>query len=111
MGAACSAGHRHLSAGAPGDPTGWESWVDGLQIDDGGAPPVVLHVITRYQRGGSERRVQDSIPQSYSGVTILYVAQRISAVIDLENIFLLENGAIVGQGTHEELLQSISLES
>lgn len=35
--------------------------MDGLQIDDGGAPPVVLHVITRYQRGGSERRVQDSI--------------------------------------------------
>lgn len=34
--------------------------VDDLQ-DDGAALPVVLHVITRYQRGGSERRVQDSI--------------------------------------------------
>jgi glycosyltransferase involved in cell wall biosynthesis len=35
--------------------------VDALHVDDGEAPPVVLHVITRYQRGGSERRVQDSI--------------------------------------------------
>jgi glycosyltransferase involved in cell wall biosynthesis len=35
--------------------------VDALHVDEGGTPPVVLHVITRYQRGGSERRVQDSI--------------------------------------------------
>jgi glycosyltransferase involved in cell wall biosynthesis len=28
---------------------------------DVGAPPLVLHVCTRYQRGGSERRIRDSI--------------------------------------------------
>lgn len=29
--------------------------------DDATSPPVVLHVCTRYQRGGSERRIRDSI--------------------------------------------------
>jgi glycosyltransferase involved in cell wall biosynthesis len=32
-----------------------------MKADDPGPSPVVLHVITRYQRWGSDRRVQDSI--------------------------------------------------
>lgn len=35
--------------------------MESLRVEDGEAPPMALHVITRYQRGGSERRVQDSI--------------------------------------------------
>ena len=35
--------------------------MEGLRAEDGEARPIALHVITRYQRGGSERRVQDSI--------------------------------------------------
>ena len=41
-----------------------------------------------------------------NNVTTLYVAQRISAVIDLDKIVLLENGEIIAMGTHEELLES-----
>jgi ATP-binding cassette subfamily B multidrug efflux pump len=37
------------------------------------------------------------------------VAQRISAVIDLDKIVLLENGEIIAMGTHEELMQSSPL--
>jgi ABC-type multidrug transport system fused ATPase/permease subunit len=39
----------------------------------------------------------------------LYVAQRISAVIDLDKIYLLENGEIVAEGSHEELLETSPL--
>jgi glycosyltransferase involved in cell wall biosynthesis len=35
--------------------------VDGMRAGDGDGRPVALHVITRYQRGGSERRVRDLI--------------------------------------------------
>ncbi len=52
----------------------------------------------------TEARVQAAIPQFSPGVTILYVAQRISAVIDLDKIVLLQFGEIVDVGTHEELL-------
>jgi ATP-binding cassette subfamily B protein len=41
--------------------------------------------------------------------TTLYVAQRISAVIDLDHIYLLENGEIIDDGSHEELLKSSPL--
>lgn len=52
----------------------------------------------------TEARVQAAIPQFMPGTTILYVAQRISAVIDLDKIVLLQFGEIVDVGTHEELL-------
>ena len=57
----------------------------------------------------TEARVQEAIPGFVSNATTLYVAQRISAVIDLEKIVLMENGEIVAQGTHEELMVSSPL--
>ena len=57
----------------------------------------------------TEARVQAAIPQFMPGTTILYVAQRISAVIDLDKIVLLQFGEIVDVGTHEELLVRSSL--
>ena len=52
----------------------------------------------------TESRVQEAIPQYTNNITTLYVAQRISAVINLDKIVLLEHGAIADIGNHEELL-------
>lgn len=57
----------------------------------------------------TESRVQDAIPGFTPQLTILYVAQRISAVINLDKIVLLENGEITAVGTHEELMESSTL--
>ncbi|MGW8319791.1 MAG: ABC transporter ATP-binding protein, partial [Candidatus Promineifilaceae bacterium] len=57
----------------------------------------------------TESRVQAAIPDFTDNVTTIYIAQRISAVIDLDQIVLMENGAIVATGTHEELLESSPL--
>ena len=48
--------------------------------------------------------MQDSIPTFAPGVTTLYVAQRISAVINLDKIVLLQFGEITDVGNHEELM-------
>ena len=53
----------------------------------------------------TESRVQDAIPDYAPGVTTLYVAQRISAVLDLDRIVLLQYGEIVDIGTHDELME------
>lgn len=52
----------------------------------------------------TETRVQAAIPQDAQGATVIYVAQRISAVIDLDRIVLLDAGRVADTGTHEELL-------
>ncbi len=70
---------------------------------------IILDDSTSALDASTEGRVQGAIPEFTDNVTTLYVAQRISAVIDLDKIVLLENGEIVAMGTHEELLQSSSL--
>ena len=38
--------------------------------------------------------------------TLLIVAQRVGTILSAEQIIVLENGEIVGRGTHRELLRS-----
>jgi ATP-binding cassette subfamily B protein len=70
---------------------------------------IILDDSTSALDASTEGRVQDAIPAFMHGATTLYVAQRISAVIELDHIYLLENGEIVAQGNHEELLESSPL--
>jgi ATP-binding cassette subfamily B protein len=48
------------------------------------------------------RALQKELKES----TIIIVAQRISTIMHADNIIVLDNGKIVGQGKHEELLKS-----
>ena len=70
---------------------------------------LILDDSTSALDASTEGRVQEAIPDFTDNITTLYVAQRISAVIDLDKIVLLENGEIVAMGTHEELLDSSPL--
>jgi ATP-binding cassette subfamily B protein len=70
---------------------------------------VILDDSTSALDASTEGRVQNAIPEFMHGATTIYVAQRISAVIDLDHIYLLENGEIIAQGNHEELLESSPL--
>jgi ATP-binding cassette subfamily B multidrug efflux pump len=54
----------------------------------------------------TEARVQDAIKGMMATTTTLFVAQRISTVIAADQIFLLGQGGILAQGTHDELLQT-----
>ncbi len=51
----------------------------------------------------TESRVQAAIPEFAGHATTLYVAQRISAVIDLDKVVLMDRGEITDVGSHEEL--------
>ena len=70
---------------------------------------IILDDSTSALDASTEGRVQDAIPEFMHQATTIYVAQRISAVIDLDCIYLLENGGIIAQGNHEELLKSSPL--
>ena len=40
---------------------------------------------------------------------MIVVAQRVSSIIDADRILVMEDGKLVGSGTHYELLQSCQL--
>ncbi len=56
-----------------------------------------------YKTDAALRRV---IRQEYPDTTTIIVAQRISSIMNLDRILMLEEGSIIGYGTHEELLES-----
>ena len=70
---------------------------------------IVLDDSTSALDASTEGRVQAAIPEFTNNITTIYVAQRISAVIDLDKIVLMENGEIVAMGSHEELMQTSDL--
>jgi len=54
----------------------------------------------------TEARIQAALEAGHGGQTRFIVAQRISAVLNADKILVLEDGALVAQGTHEELMES-----
>jgi len=52
----------------------------------------------------TDRVLRSKLKQETAGVTSLIVAQRIGTIMDADKIIVLDQGKIVGQGTHKELL-------
>ncbi|RYY58516.1 MAG: ABC transporter ATP-binding protein [Chitinophagaceae bacterium] len=50
--------------------------------------------------------LRQALKEETKGKTVIIVAQRISTIMQAEKILVIDNGAIVGQGTHRELLGS-----
>lgn len=67
---------------------------------------LILDDSTSALDASTEGRVQSAIPGFTHDCTTIYVAQRISAVIELDKVILLEDGEIVALGSHAELLES-----
>ena len=52
----------------------------------------------------TEVRIQDALGELLADTTTFLVAQRISSVLDADQILILDDGKIAGQGSHAELL-------
>ncbi|WP_295851072.1 ABC transporter ATP-binding protein [uncultured Microbacterium sp.] len=74
------------------------------------APPVLLlDESTSSLDGVNEQRMREAIDAVATGRTLLVIAHRLSTVVDSDLIVVLENGRVVGQGTHSELVASTPL--
>lgn len=54
----------------------------------------------------TDRALRQALRQQTSGTTNIIVAQRIGTIRDADCILVIEDGAIVGKGTHRELMES-----
>jgi len=59
--------------------------------------------------GLNEQRMRKAVDAVSENRTMLVIAHRLSTVVDSDLIIVLQNGEIIGQGTHEELLKSTPL--
>ena len=54
----------------------------------------------------TDARLRHALADVTAVATVIIVAQRVSTIIDADQIVVLEQGGIVGLGTHEELLET-----
>ena len=54
----------------------------------------------------TDREVRDALAKEAKGSTKLIVAQRIGTIMNADRIVVLDDGKVVGQGTHKELLDN-----
>jgi len=55
----------------------------------------------------SEKSIQDAIQSiSQEGKTTIVTAHRLSTIVDFDKIVVLDQGKVIEEGTHEELLKT-----
>ena len=68
------------------------------------APVVILDEATAYTDPENEAVIQRSVSKLTEGKTLIVIAHRLSTIVDADRIFVVKDGRIHEEGTHEELL-------
>jgi len=54
----------------------------------------------------TDKKLRQALQEETSHATMVIVAQRVSTIMDADQILVLDRGRMVGKGTHDELLES-----
>ena len=74
------------------------------------APPILLlDESTSALDGVNEQKMREAIDAVSKNRTLIVIAHRLSTVVDSDQIIVIENGSVVGVGTHSELVKSTPL--
>ena len=68
------------------------------------APVLILDEATSHLDAISEATVRDALSRLMEGRTTVVIAHRLSTIRDADNILVLDQGQVVEQGTHQQLL-------
>lgn len=68
------------------------------------APLVLLDEATAYADPENEGKILESFSHLIKGKTVIVIAHRLSTITNADQILYIDKGAIIEQGTHEELL-------
>lgn len=69
------------------------------------SPILVLDEATSSLDSESEMLIQDALATLMQNKTVLVIAHRLSTIMKMDRIIVLDGGAVVADGTHEELLK------
>ncbi|MET3289869.1 UNVERIFIED_CONTAM: ATP-binding cassette subfamily B multidrug efflux pump [Brevibacillus sp. OAP136] len=70
---------------------------------------LILDDCTSALDAATEARIKSSLKTYAKGLTCILIAQRITSVMDADKIIVLDQGQVVGMGTHDELLKSCTV--
>lgn len=73
------------------------------------APIVILDEATAYTDPENEAVIQTAVAKLVEEKTLIVIAHRLSTITDSDKIAVIENGRVLAEGRHEELLKSCGL--
>ncbi|MBR3462091.1 MAG: ABC transporter ATP-binding protein [Clostridiales bacterium] len=73
------------------------------------APVVIMDEATAYTDPENEALVQESVAKLVQGRTLIVIAHRLSTIKDADKIFVINDGNVEAEGTHDELLSNCEL--
>ena len=73
------------------------------------APILLLDESTSSLDGVNEQRMREAIDAVSTDRTLVVIAHRLSTVVDSDVIIVLQDGEVVGTGTHAELVEQVPL--
>jgi ATP-binding cassette, subfamily B, bacterial len=68
------------------------------------APILLLDEATSALDSHSEQMIQEAMKEAMTGKTVIAIAHRLSTVMDMDRLIVLDRGVIVADGSHTELL-------
>ncbi|WP_228435782.1 ABC transporter ATP-binding protein [Chryseobacterium pennipullorum] len=69
------------------------------------APILILDEATAFADPENEYKIQQAFSRLIKDKTVLVIAHRLSTITDADKILLFDKGSLIGEGTHEELLE------
>lgn len=70
------------------------------------APIIIMDEATAFADPENEHLIQKALKELTKGKTVLMIAHRLNSITDADSIMVVDDGRIVEEGTHTELLES-----
>lgn len=70
------------------------------------APILILDEATSALDSEVESAIQSSLDELMQGKTVIAIAHRLSTIAQMDRLIVIDNGEIIEQGTHDQLIQS-----
>ncbi|WP_064609523.1 ABC transporter ATP-binding protein [Photobacterium sp. J15] len=70
------------------------------------APILILDEATAYADANNQAQIQSALSRLIANKTVFVIAHRLSTIVGADNILVMDQGCLVGSGTHEQLLES-----